>query len=338
MLDRLLSAFVAVSLALLIWLYARSRDQETLDHVPIPVEVALNAGQRDLYHLEVANPSEVLATFTGPPTRIREVRSLLQRDKLRVEIPFVVPSERLKENRIYETLLVESNHLETPPGVSTSLVTGRNQVRIVLHRLGEKRLRVRLDPRLANEVEASNIEPSTVMVRGPLEVLERTQSITTQPGALPSTTQSIVTLPLVRELEGREVECEPDYICVKLTGAPFKTYQVRDIPINFLTPPGFPYRPQSSGDRGGKVSVRVVGPSRDGAPHVLAFVDLTDYYLSDRYTRITSRPVKTEARVQFKLPRGCFLEDAATTTVPIELIPDATAGLPQLDMLRPEKP
>ena len=36
MFDRLLSALVATGLALLVWLYARSRDQEILDNVPVP--------------------------------------------------------------------------------------------------------------------------------------------------------------------------------------------------------------------------------------------------------------------------------------------------------------
>ena len=84
MIDRLLSALVAVTLAMLIWLYARSRDQEVLDHVPIPVEVTLGSGQSEQYDLEVVNPAAVLATFTGPPARIRELRGLLQRDRLRV--------------------------------------------------------------------------------------------------------------------------------------------------------------------------------------------------------------------------------------------------------------
>src|SRR5581483_1499481 len=41
MMDRMISIFVAVSLALLVWLYARSRDQEILDNVLLPVQVAL---------------------------------------------------------------------------------------------------------------------------------------------------------------------------------------------------------------------------------------------------------------------------------------------------------
>ena len=45
MMDRFLSCLMAVSLALLIWLYARSREQETLDNVPVPVEVVLSSAR-----------------------------------------------------------------------------------------------------------------------------------------------------------------------------------------------------------------------------------------------------------------------------------------------------
>src|SRR5436190_16721007 len=137
MIDRLSSAFVAMCLALLIWLSARSREQEVLDHVPVPVDITLGSAQGEQYSLEVAGPAQVLATFTGPPSRIRELRGLLQRDQVRVELNYTVPAERLKENRLPETLIVETTDIHTPPGVTTALVTGRNQVRLVLHRLGE---------------------------------------------------------------------------------------------------------------------------------------------------------------------------------------------------------
>src|SRR6185437_5647302 len=52
MFDRMLSLVVALSLALLVWLYARSRDQEVLDNVPVPVQVTLAPDQAELYQLE----------------------------------------------------------------------------------------------------------------------------------------------------------------------------------------------------------------------------------------------------------------------------------------------
>ena len=41
MTDRLISLAVAIILGFLVWLYARSRDQEMLDNVPIPVQITL---------------------------------------------------------------------------------------------------------------------------------------------------------------------------------------------------------------------------------------------------------------------------------------------------------
>src|SRR5262249_31172071 len=145
MLDRLVSACVALSLALLVWLYARARDQETLDHVPVPVQVVLAPQQAGQYELEVVGPPQVLATFSGPPARIRELRGLLQRAELRAELPVAAPAERLKDGRVAEVLTVDPDSVPTPPGVTTTLLQGRNQVRVVLYRLAERRLPVRFD-------------------------------------------------------------------------------------------------------------------------------------------------------------------------------------------------
>ena len=65
MFDRLISSLVALSLAFLVWLYVRSRDQEMLDNVPIPVQIALAPGLDDYYELEVLGPSQVPVSFTG---------------------------------------------------------------------------------------------------------------------------------------------------------------------------------------------------------------------------------------------------------------------------------
>src|SRR3954471_10355433 len=99
MFDRFLSLLVAVSLALLVWLYARSRDQEMLDNVPIPVEVVLNPQQADQYNLEVSGPGQVPISFTGPPQRIKELQGMLQRKELHVVVTVTVPAERLDQAR-----------------------------------------------------------------------------------------------------------------------------------------------------------------------------------------------------------------------------------------------
>src|SRR4051812_19602846 len=104
MIDRMLSGLVALSLALLVWLYARSRDQEILDNVPIPVHVNLAASQADQYSLDLNGASQVMVSFSGPPARIRELRGILQRGELHVEYTLTVPEDRLHESRYSDTI------------------------------------------------------------------------------------------------------------------------------------------------------------------------------------------------------------------------------------------
>ena len=336
MIDRLLSLFVAVSLALLVWLYARARDQEVLDHVPIPVEVNLAPGHGDQYSLEIVGPAQVLATFTGPPPRIRELRSLLQRDQLRVELSFSVPEERRKELKLYETLLVETSNLHTPSGVTTALVAGRNQVRIVLHKLGQRQLPVRFDSSLEPGSGPFSIEPVSVLVQGPLEILERTSAMPTQPWVLRG--QGRDSVPLLRELENRPIRCEPDAVRVKrVTPSQRKTYELCDVPVHFLTPVGFTHRPHFGNDRAGKVTLRVVGPAQDEPPHVQAFVDLTARGFSDAGNRTAVKPRWFEEPVQFQLPRDFELADDMTRLVTFELVPPDEAT-PRLEMPRGDPP
>src|ERR1700676_4512202 len=104
MFDRLISFLVALSLASLVWLYARSRDLETLDNVAIPVQIVLAPGQAEHYELEITGPSQIPVSFTGPPSRLRELRRLLQEGGLRVDVTLTVPEERQYESRYLDTV------------------------------------------------------------------------------------------------------------------------------------------------------------------------------------------------------------------------------------------
>src|SRR5262249_42577799 len=128
MIDRLISSLVALSLAFLVWLYARSRDQETLDNIPIPVQIALAPGQADHYHLEVNGPAQVPVSFAGPPSRLRELRGILQRGGLRVEVTLEVPEDRQNESHYLDTVHVEASDLQVPPGVTPVVAEGRNRI------------------------------------------------------------------------------------------------------------------------------------------------------------------------------------------------------------------
>src|SRR5262249_30231606 len=143
MIDRVISSLVALSLAALIWLYARSRDLDTLDNVPVPVQIVLASGLADQYDLDLPDPCQVLASFTGPPSRIREVRSQLHHGDLHVEITLTVPENLQNESPYLATVRVDASDIRAPQGVTPLVVEGRNRIPVTLHRLVERPLPIR---------------------------------------------------------------------------------------------------------------------------------------------------------------------------------------------------
>src|SRR5581483_6299720 len=121
MFDRLISFLVALSLAFLVWLYARSRDQETLD-VQVAVQINLAPAHYGQYELEVNGPSQVPVSFSGPPSRMRELRGMLQRGELRVDFTLSVPDDRQADSRYSDTVRIDAADIHTPPGVTPAVV------------------------------------------------------------------------------------------------------------------------------------------------------------------------------------------------------------------------
>jgi hypothetical protein len=284
MLDRTLSALVAVSLAFLVWLYARCRDQEVLDNVPVPVKVTLPPGEASQYTLETPEPCQVPVSFSGPPSRIRELRGLLQRGELRVPVTLSIPEERRRESRYAETVRIQAADIHPPPGVTAVVVEGRNHIPVTLHRLVERHLPVRLDYRTEDAVADVQVEPATVLVRGPEELLDRTCVIATQPCPLPPRQEGTASsgpialepVPVVQELDGHPVRVTPAQVSVKVTLKPRRKVYELDLPVRFLCPADFALRPRFTEEMPeGKITLKVEGPAADDPPVVLAFIDLT---------------------------------------------------------------
>lgn len=314
MIDRTLSLAVALSLALLVWLYARSRDQEVLDNVPVPVQVTLAAEQADNYSLELSGPTHVMVSFTGSPLRIRELQGMLQHNELPVALTFPVPAERLHEGRFTDSVLVESSDIHTPPGVTAMVIEGRNRIPVTLHRLVERRLPVRFDSVSEEPVGPVIIEPATVLVRGPQEVLDRVHAIPTQPSEPPAREPLSASgrVALVKELEGRPVAATPSRVSVRLPAQARLVYELPEVPVHFLCPADAPVRPKFFGERAGRISLRVKGPAQTEPPRVYAFVDLTrGRFPVGRY----------HEPVQLQLPREFELVDDPPRGVSFQLVP-----------------
>ncbi len=325
MMDRMISIFVAVSLALLVWLYARSRDQEILDNVLLPVQVALPPAQAEQYLLEIHGAPQVQVSFAGPPLRIRELRGLLQHNELHVDTTLTVPEERLTEGRYADTIVIEANDIHAPPGVTPIVAEGRNRIPVTLHRLIERPLPVRFeharDEPISPEVV---IEPATVLVRGPQEVLERAKFISTQLSELPARPRNapagaaaMSRVAILEEIEHRPVRATPNKVTVRVPAQPRKVYELTEVPVQFLCPPGFAYRPRFANDRAGQITLRVQGPVHEELPKVTAYIDLT----RGRFTAGNNHEP-----LQIQLPKDFQLAQEPPRTVAFDLQPaDAPA-------------
>jgi hypothetical protein len=312
---------VSLSLAFLVWLYTRSRSQETLDHVPIPVQIALAPACVGQYDLEVNGSSRVTVSFTGPPSRVRELRASIQRGAVQVGITLSIPEDRPGEATYRDNVRVEAEDVPVPPGVTAMLVEGRNQIPVTVRRLVERRLPVRLDYVGDERIGRVHVEPATVLVRGPKDILDHTRSLPTRPylppesAGKPAAAEAVVQglAPLVGELEGRPVQVTPAAVAVSFRVLPPRTtYELADVPVHFLCPPHFPWRPRFLDEEAGKVTLRLVGPAQDEPPPVTAYLDLT--------RGIFKRGRNTEP-VRLQLPKGFQPADDALPRLEFRLDP-----------------
>jgi hypothetical protein len=279
-----LEALVSICLGFLVWLYTHSRAGDSTDFVHVPVQLQLPPSQRDHFALESQGPTRVNVMFAGPYSRIRELRRKIQRGGVQAVVTVTVPEERQFENTITDVAHVSIADIAVPPGVTVELAEDNAIIPVTIHRLVERILPVRLD--VAGEVRVSNVklEPTTVTVRGPKAILDRTSFIATQPCSLQTDLEGgSIGAPVVREqvelvteLDGRPVQVSPHSVQLRCKVAPRqKLYELHDVPVHFLCPIGFRLRPRFHDDRSSKIAVRVLGPAAEGIPPVLAFVDLT---------------------------------------------------------------
>jgi hypothetical protein len=314
MYDRLMSSLVALSLAVLIWLYARSRNMETLDSVPIPVQVTLAADQANDYEMEMTGASQIPVSFMGTPSRLRGLRNLLQQGALQASVTLRVPDDRLNDSRYVQDVRIDESNIQAPHGVTPLVLEGRNHVQVCLRRLVERRLPVHFSPVPEDFAGQVVIEPSSVLVRGPKEILDRTRVISTQPFNLPEINAALEeendftagSVPLVHELEGRRVQATPSAVKVRLTLKPGqKVYELTDIPVEFLCPANFPWRTRFvGGEESGRISLRVLGPALAEPPAVTAFIDLTQPGRQFTSSLYTDEPIRLQLPKEFELAQS----------------------------------
>jgi hypothetical protein len=329
MFDRVISGFVSVALAFLVWLYARSRDQETLDNVPIPVRVSLPDRDAGQYLLEVNGPGYVPASFTGPPSRMHELRDMIQRGTLAVRVTASVPPDWHGEGRILDTVRVTAADLHPPGGVRSQIAEGMNRVPVTLRRIVERQLPVRVDHGLHDRLLQCQADPPTVLVRGPQDVLDRASAVPTRPFIPPpeepgTALREVVirgSTHLVTELDGRPIQTTPDSVAVRITLRPVrKVYDVQ-VPVHFLCPANYTLRPQwtRGEDRASRIPLKIIGPPVAELPPITAYVDLTRPAFQAE--RDVTQVLYADEPIRVQLPPDFALAQDAPPASPFWLVP-----------------
>jgi hypothetical protein len=324
MTDRLLTFGLAFALGLFVWLYARSREREILDNIVVPVTVRLAPGLADSYRLESPAVGQVRVSFTGPPNKLRELQEAISRIELSATVDYALPEDQLERNRIEDSVRVEATDLRVPAGVTVLPVEGRNRIGVMLSRLGDKVVKVRietskdLEPRL-------RIIPETVKVRAPRDLLERLFELSVilpsrdELGFMGLTPGRPARLPLPREVDGIAIVPDPESVVVRIDPQAPRIYPLADLPVQFLCPPNFTLRPRFLDDRAGKLQLRIQGPDQGDTPRVHAYIDLT----GGRFL-----PGPGIESVQIQLPRDFTLAQDPPAKVSFELVPVEAAPKP----------
>lgn len=322
MFDRIVTPIIAVGLGFLVWVYIRSRDQE-LHEREIPVALQVAPSQAEQFVIDLPAPPHVPVVFTGPPSRIREVQALFRQGALRLQQTLSVPEDRAKDTReatLPMTVRLDAAALATPPGVRAEIPELRKTLTVSLKRIVEMKLPVRLNHAGLGAVERVTFEPSTVVVRGPKEILDRETAMPTvlyvpRPVEAEKGEQTLqLPIRLATKLGDQQVTVEPAVVqaTIVLKG-PRKTQELADVPIHFLMPTPFPFRPKFASDRAGLITLKVRGPNTEAKPAVSAFVDLT--------SRKFGAGLHADEPVKVQLPPGYELLTEPLPRVTIQLDP-----------------
>ncbi|MFT3879244.1 MAG: YbbR-like domain-containing protein [Gemmatales bacterium] len=289
MFDRyIITPIIALGLAFLVWVYLRSRDQEVQSY-PIPIEVSIDPQQADRYSFDSKPENQtVRVKFFGLPSRLREVKDLVEGHNLILRKVVRVPAEvDLRQDNDYQDVVqFESNSLTLPLGVHADINPVEGRLQVKLRRMMEKT--VTLQPMVTTgsaqyEVDNIRLEPATVKVFGPKSILEQTSQLLLDnwqprlPTGLTMTEEEVTgSVRLPDKIKQESVRIVPDRVEIRARLKPaLRVYEINDVPIAFLCPANFPYRPLFTADRHGAIAqLKIRGPL-NRSPEVRAYIDLT---------------------------------------------------------------
>src|SRR5262249_21696851 len=146
---------IAWCLAFIVWMYMHSRAHQTLEHTQIPVTIQLAHSQRDQFMLELPTMPKATVSFSGPSSRMRDLKKKLYRGQIQAVVPYTVQDDKQKESTFFDTANIEGAKIGLPPGIMMEWSDANLSVPVTVHRIVERVLPVKLD--FTGDVRVSQI-------------------------------------------------------------------------------------------------------------------------------------------------------------------------------------
>lgn len=316
MFDRyFITPIIALGLAFLVWVYLRSRDQEVQSY-PIPIEISLDPQQQDRYSFDGKPENQtVRVKFYGLPSRLREVKDQVESRSIvlrhMVKVPQVV--DQRQDNEYQEVIQFDGSSMTLPLGVHADINPVEGRMQIKLRRMMERTLELQQNVTTGSPqylVDNIRLEPATIKVIGPKSVLEQMDQLLLEPWQPRLPTGLTMTeeevrgfIQLPNKIKQEVVKMVPERVEITARLKPaLKEYELSDVPISFLCPPNFAYRPVFTSDRLGYIAkLKVRGPM-NRTPEVKAYVDLTTKQSQNLKTGLYA-----DEAIMLDLPEGFYL-------------------------------
>lgn len=176
--GNILTKFMALVMAVALWLYAINRQTEDVTEV-----VKLNVSVPEGITVLEQSPEEITIHLRGPQNIIESVEDMIKDRKIQARYVVKESPEGI-EDQVKQTIPITREHLNLPKAVKlVSIYPGKFD--IVLGKLQQKKLKVNLqkkgEPAIGYAISNEFVFPGEVEVVGPLNMLKEASFINTVP-------------------------------------------------------------------------------------------------------------------------------------------------------------
>jgi len=306
--GNLLTKFMALVMAIALWLYAINRHTEDLTEV-VKLSVSVPSGITILEQ----EAEEIVVHLRGPQSIVEDTRSLINEKKIQAKYVIQEFPEGI-EDKVSQTIYISREHINLPNSVKLVSIYPE-KINVLLGKLQKKRLKVILqkkgEPAIGYVIANEFVFPAEVEVEGPLNALKDAFAINTVPIDINGiTTEQNRTFPWRIAIEQKvsikqgdkniavPVVCNQDVRVWLQVVEKQETRVFKKLKIKIMRPAEYPYEIKL---RDEYVNIKAKGPKllldKLNAEEIVPYVDVSSLKPPGPY----KQPIKCNLRKDFEI-------------------------------------